>query len=421
MARSRAPIGDNLARLRRQRELTQEGLAERAGVSVDLVKKLEQHQRDSARLSTLEALASALDVALSELTSTTLGGLQPVPAAASTNSPSFTGFRMTQRRATIERMNADDLDEIRRTIAHLVELDTLHGSAGLEGLALRAFSEARGRLAVSRCPATLAAELAEGVAELGQVAAWLLHDSDRHHSAKATLAEALTIVTTSGGPRRVELMIVDQLSMLAERSGAWAEALRLADRGFALAGTSSPRLEALCRIRRGRALARGGNPDGLAELRRAAAMLDDGVRDDDPPWAWWITPAEVAIHRALAASDVGEHRHAIHHAQTAVAELHPHQRRDQAVFRVALLRVAVAAEAWPDTIAVAADLAHLLPIAGSARTVARLQATTDRLPDTAPAAVAQALDSTLAATGTVCPPTSVPSPTSEDTLSLFDR
>jgi transcriptional regulator with XRE-family HTH domain len=47
--------------------MTQEQLAERAGLSVDLVKKLEQGRRDSARLTTLTALARALDVSRSEL------------------------------------------------------------------------------------------------------------------------------------------------------------------------------------------------------------------------------------------------------------------------------------------------------------------------------------------------------------------
>jgi transcriptional regulator with XRE-family HTH domain len=47
--------------------MTQEQLAERAGVSVDLIKKLEQGRRDAARLTTLTALAQALDVSRSEL------------------------------------------------------------------------------------------------------------------------------------------------------------------------------------------------------------------------------------------------------------------------------------------------------------------------------------------------------------------
>src|SRR5205814_10400801 len=55
-------IGDRIARLRRRRDLTQERLAEQAGLSVDIVRKLEQGVRRTARLATLNALARALDV-----------------------------------------------------------------------------------------------------------------------------------------------------------------------------------------------------------------------------------------------------------------------------------------------------------------------------------------------------------------------
>lgn len=60
-------IGDRLRRARRDRVLTQEQLAERAGVSRDLVRKLEQGRRSTARLSSLVRLADALDVELSAL------------------------------------------------------------------------------------------------------------------------------------------------------------------------------------------------------------------------------------------------------------------------------------------------------------------------------------------------------------------
>lgn len=55
-------IGDRIARLRTRRKLTQEGLAEQAGLCVDVVRKLEQGVRRTARLATLNALAKALDV-----------------------------------------------------------------------------------------------------------------------------------------------------------------------------------------------------------------------------------------------------------------------------------------------------------------------------------------------------------------------
>ncbi len=62
-----ASIGDRIGRLRARREMTQEGLAETAGVSVDTVRKLEQNRRLTARMSTLNQLARALDVDVSAL------------------------------------------------------------------------------------------------------------------------------------------------------------------------------------------------------------------------------------------------------------------------------------------------------------------------------------------------------------------
>ncbi|MFC7742096.1 helix-turn-helix domain-containing protein [Nocardiopsis composta] len=54
-------IGERIARHRAHRGLTQEALAHSAGVSIDVVRRLEQGTRRTARLSTLASLARALD------------------------------------------------------------------------------------------------------------------------------------------------------------------------------------------------------------------------------------------------------------------------------------------------------------------------------------------------------------------------
>lgn len=60
-------IGDHLRKLRTESTLTQERLAERAGVSVETIRKLEQNDRTSASISTLNKLATALGVPTSAL------------------------------------------------------------------------------------------------------------------------------------------------------------------------------------------------------------------------------------------------------------------------------------------------------------------------------------------------------------------
>lgn len=60
-------IGQRLADLRSRRRMSQQRLADTAGVSVDVIRKLEQGQRQSGRLDTLVRLANALDVPPAEL------------------------------------------------------------------------------------------------------------------------------------------------------------------------------------------------------------------------------------------------------------------------------------------------------------------------------------------------------------------
>lgn len=60
-------IGERLQGFRRERALTQEELAARSGVSVDVIKKFEQGRKTGARIPTLTALANGLGVSVSTL------------------------------------------------------------------------------------------------------------------------------------------------------------------------------------------------------------------------------------------------------------------------------------------------------------------------------------------------------------------
>jgi transcriptional regulator with XRE-family HTH domain len=82
-------LGDKLARLRRLADLTQDGLAERSGVSVDVIRKLEQRRKHSARLPTLHALAKGLGVELTSL----LGDPPGVPSNGEADPPALVAVR----------------------------------------------------------------------------------------------------------------------------------------------------------------------------------------------------------------------------------------------------------------------------------------------------------------------------------------
>ncbi|MFJ2813833.1 helix-turn-helix domain-containing protein [Streptomyces sp. NPDC091279] len=82
-------LGRTLRRLRRLASLTQEELAERSGVSVDVIRQLEQGRKHSARLPTLHALANGMGVELTTL----LGDPPAVSSTGESDGPRFVAVR----------------------------------------------------------------------------------------------------------------------------------------------------------------------------------------------------------------------------------------------------------------------------------------------------------------------------------------
>src|SRR5689334_5214600 len=94
--RETAGIGERIRWLRigRRPKLTQRELAERAGVSVELISKLEQGAKQTALLTSLNKIARALDVEVSAL----VAGPVRVDTAAGAGEP--TGFLSIRRAIT---------------------------------------------------------------------------------------------------------------------------------------------------------------------------------------------------------------------------------------------------------------------------------------------------------------------------------
>jgi transcriptional regulator with XRE-family HTH domain len=66
MSNLRGQFGKKLRKIRRDRDMTQEQLAEAIGVTLDFISRMERGQ-DAASFETLEKLAKALGVPVSEL------------------------------------------------------------------------------------------------------------------------------------------------------------------------------------------------------------------------------------------------------------------------------------------------------------------------------------------------------------------
>lgn len=263
-------------------------------------------------------------------------------------------------------MGEQDIEDLRATVHHLVALDTLHGSDGLYGSAVRAFRTAHRRLSTVGARPGLRADVHAAVAEVGEVAAWLSYDSE-HQDVSRQVAHDARLVAQLAGDTSMARFLLSHLSMQATYLGRGAEGLDLADRVIA-EEPHSKRVVGMMRVRRARALGQLGDArTALDELRCARTELAGGIGPNDPGWTWWLHAAELAVHEARIKSAGGDALGAVASSEQSVLHLPAGQGRDQALFRAWLLSDLVDVRAWREADQVAEQLLIKAPVASSAR------------------------------------------------------
>jgi transcriptional regulator with XRE-family HTH domain len=177
-------IGFQLRRLRRLRGLTQEELADRADVSRDLVAKLEQRRRRTARIASLASLARALDVELSVLVARAAPAREPV--ARRTNRRSIEGTMMRDCTATLTDASAL-VDRVHRAYqaARYSEAAGLLPSVSHTVDALVAEGPANGRREALRLQTSIAVAAAKLATKAGDALAGRLAAERAHDAAEA--------------------------------------------------------------------------------------------------------------------------------------------------------------------------------------------------------------------------------------------
>ncbi|NEB96051.1 helix-turn-helix domain-containing protein [Streptomyces bauhiniae] len=229
-------LGRTLRRLRRLASLTQEELADRSDVSVDVIRQLEQGRKHSARLPTLHALANGLGVEL-----TTLLGDPPAVSSGENDGPRF----VAMRRAVMPVLwgpepappTADfSLDRLREQIAdgwtqyHSAEFDTV--MKALPDL----ISDARMATASEDGDDRKAgfAALAKALQLAGHVAVRM----GKTDLALTSLERAIAAAKESGDPLLVP-MIVNSVAWTYQRQGRLDDALSIALRAAADMGCTN--------------------------------------------------------------------------------------------------------------------------------------------------------------------------------------
>lgn len=355
---NRAAFGRYLARLRREADLSQSALAARlcadAGITTltrNEVGRWEQGRRLPS--AWLPSLARVLGVPPGELERAARGEAPPP---------------VTDRTPDTY---------VARSVGWLLEHDNRHGADHIADAALQVWQAERARITGQDKH-----QLAQ-VAEIGEVAGWLLHDAARFAEARATLAEAHTLARLAGDAP-LQWFILDMIAMVSVHTGAAGEALAITDE--LMTGRAVPgRVALMARVRRARSLAQAGDRTrALSELERAAGGLQDSIHANDPAFTWWIDGTEVALHTGESLLSLGDPAAALPHLRRSSAASTDGGRRAFGNV-LAELTALVQLGAWREAEVPLLRLEPILRTVTSSRTRVRLRSTLRTIDRDAPA------------------------------------
>jgi transcriptional regulator with XRE-family HTH domain len=259
------------------------------------------------------------------------------------------------------------LEAVHQHIWHIVELDNRFGGNDLAGLAVRFFRSVHQQLGASAYEPAIERDLQAAAGELAEVAGWLLYDADRQDDVRRMNQEALYF-SRLAGDRCMELLTLQNASMHAGYLGRPREALHLARSVLESRDRLSPRVKTLFLVRKARSLAQGGDEQALKLFTQVQSHYQDGVRDSDPKWAWWVDEGELAWHEGMALADLGRPHEAVGKFEQSVDAAPSHQVRTRYNSLGYLLSAQVKVGAWSDAEATMQQISTMVGDVASTRT-----------------------------------------------------
>ncbi|MCQ8829719.1 helix-turn-helix domain-containing protein [Streptomyces malaysiensis] len=319
-------LGDRIARFRVRRKLTQERLAERAELSVDVVRKLEQGQRQTARLSTINALARALDVEPSVL----IGQPTTFEARQEGDSPSVLALR--QAISPLTELLGEDADpEAPPTVgalrAALRSTERIRREGRMAEIGVLLPQLIRDARTAARAHGGADSAAAHAVlAEAYQVAATTLAALGKEDAGFTALERSMEAARRSDDPH-LETMGVSTLSWILTKQGRLEDAERVAltaaertEPGF----RSRPidlSLWGILLLRAATAAVRRGKHDTVDELLNMATAAASRIGEDRLDYATPFGPTNVGVAKVNFLVEMERGAKALTAART-VPELH---------------------------------------------------------------------------------------------------
>ncbi|MEV6446353.1 helix-turn-helix transcriptional regulator [Amycolatopsis sp. NPDC051716] len=371
-----------LVRARKAAGFTQETLAEQFGIDPTSVRNWESGRSEPSahRRAKLSKLLRVTPARLEELL---LNQPLTLPGAEAPAPPSDLVIASSVPNGE-SRLDATYVESLHARIQELVRMDMQFGGDHSAGIALKLFQSVHRKLGNVECDPAIEADLYSAAGELGELAGWLLFDAGKHELVRRVNNEALNLLRMAGD-RSTEVLTLQNMSMHAGHLKRPGEALRLSQMVLDQ-HKLSPRLRALFLTRKARAFALGGDDDNAKRtFDQAHSLYLDGVRDDDPAWAWWVNDQEITWHEAMIYGDIGDWHRAVDTFQESVDLTPADEIRRRYNHTASLLEAQTEAHAWADMPTTLEQLMPYVDEVGSTRTATTLLKTLPKIETSATA------------------------------------
>jgi DNA-binding XRE family transcriptional regulator/tetratricopeptide (TPR) repeat protein len=205
------------------------------------------------------------------------------------------------------RMSTGLLDRFTSMIAELRKMDDVAGGGSVLTLAQHEFSWAARLLDHARYDERTGRALHIVLAELGQLCGWAAHDTGNHGLAQRYYLTALR-AAHSADDRPLGAHILRLLANQATRQGRPADAVTLIETAIAgTRGRQSPALLAELHIEHANAVATLRDSSACtAAISQARTQVEHLTPDDDPPWLYWMNPAEITVSAGYCLLKLGK-------------------------------------------------------------------------------------------------------------------
>jgi hypothetical protein len=192
------------------------------------------------------------------------------------------------------RVSGELVDRLPAMITELRAMDDVAGGGDVLSLAQYHFGWVVGLLDQASYNDATGRKLHSVLAELGQLIGWVCYDTGQYGRAQRYYIVALRAAHVADD-RLLGAHILGSMAYQTARQGRPAEAVTLIDTAVAgIRGQQPPTLLAELDIRNSYAFATLNDASACTTaISHARTHVEQGATDDDPPYLYWVRPAEI--------------------------------------------------------------------------------------------------------------------------------